>query len=476
MIAQLAVTIQGFLVRRILSPNLLGVWSLVTVVQGFVATFDLGISAAASRELPLLHGAGDKDEEVKVWSTALWSRTAQGLLLALAVLIYTALSRAKYDRVFLFGMAACAILIFLSSVSESYIVSYQSAQQYVPLSRNMFVYSIVSAALLPAGSLLAGVRGLIVASVCVTALLVFLLVTLQPKESLPVRAVWDWRVLWRLIGFGLPMRLTDYPQSLMVMIDVLWVTKYFGVESLAIYTTAKTIFSMAVEIPSRISNVFLMRLFNLAGAQTSRGQLGRESSRFLFAQCLLVLPCVIIALNELSSWLTQHYLPRYIPSLPVMRILLLSIYFVPQTMLVRNFWILDKRFFSIGISNTVGLTGMLAMFLLMAKARGSTLQMVAVSVLLGKAICYLYVMCTVGVEILGLKGSLALVGHVVAMVCYLYYVTAYPPLADATASILAAGRGLIWEIGRALLLLVPVLCYGAWKTGLVDYLKPRTAE
>jgi hypothetical protein len=474
-ISQTARVTQEFIVRRILPPGVLGVWNFVLVVQSFVGTFDSGIIDATSRELPIFHGAKNWEEVVKIRSTAFWSKLGQNILLAFGIMLYTAISWRKYNYLFRIALLVAAVLVIVSAVSESFITFHQSAQSYVPLSKVLVLTSIIYASLLSVGALLGGLWGLVAAGIVALMVQSALIAYSGVRHHLEIRKIWDRNVFKRLIGFGLPFRIVDYPSQLFPLIDVLIVTKFMGLEGLAIYATAKAIFTQATQIPSLMGNVVIMRLFNLSGGNTSRDQLGADLMRFLLAQYLITIPLIICGIMGVMSFLMVQLIPKYAPSLPILRTILFSFYFIPQTNLVRNFWVLDKRIAAIGVANIVGLVGMSASYCFVLLFFGVTLEAIALGAVLGYAIFFLGLMFSVGREVWGWKRTVKLCLHVALAIAYTLLVLRFvkadllgPGLVNGVAS-------LALTLAQSILFLSPLMLYASWKVGMRQYLRFRPA-
>jgi len=362
--------------------------------------------------------------------------------------------------------------VVLSAASESFVTFYQSAQEYVRLSRATLTYSLAAAALLSAAAWLGGIYGLMTAAIAAGVTQLALLIWLRPRNVLLVRWTWNWGALKRLVAFGLPFRLVDYPQSVMALLDVLWIGKVLGPGPLAIYVTARSMLQLAIEIPTRIGNVFISRICNVGAVPERRPALAKELSAFLLVQYLVVLPIVIIGIGEMMSLLVRHFLKSYAASVPVMRWLLLAVYFTPQTTIVRNFWILDKRLLSLGLSNLFGLATMALSILTCSAAQGRSLPSVACGAVIGFGLYYVFVMFTVGREVWGWRHAGYLVAHASAVVLILGLITTGSAEGVAAGSWLRVLGELVFSVGRNLGLVSPLLIYGAWKLRL--FLKTRS--
>ena len=466
-ISQAALAIQGFVVRRFIAPQLLGIWNLVAVFQSFLGTFDPGITTAAFRELAVLNGTGNQAEATTVRSTALWSRIGYSIVLA-SVLLYKG-----HDKtgVYALGLLAGATITVLSATSESFVTFYQSAQEYVRLSRATLTYSLSAATLLSLGAWLGGIYGLIGTALVGGMIQLGLLVALRPK-ALAVRPTWSWAALKRLIAFGLPFRLVDYPGSLMAILDVLWIGRFLNPGALAIYVTARSLLNLAVDIPARMGSVFISRICNVGAVPERRPGLAKELSAFLLVQYLVIFPVIIIGIGAMMSLLVRSFLPSYAAAVPVLRWLLLAIYFVPQTTIVRNFWMLDKRLVSLGVTNLVGLAATATSIFVSTTLNGRTLPSLARGTVVGYALYYTCVMFTAGREVWGLKHAAYLVVHAVGSALVLGWISAGPAQRAVTGDWAAALHDLTFSLARNVAIVTPLLLYGGCK--LRVFLNTRT--
>ncbi len=397
--------VQNLVVRRFLSPSAMGIWNRVLVIQGFVATFDPGLSQAAARELPLLRGAGQDAEEQAVRSTAGWARLLQGLFFAAGILIAAAWGK--------HGAAgppiAAAMLVVALTWSDTVAIFCQSAQCYAPLSCSIVIAACFSLAVVPLAAKYWGVHGMMVAEVTVTIVQGLLLTALAQAAGVRLTAAFDWRILRRLALFGLPLRAVDYPLAILMILDGLAIARFRPAAELALYATAQMLFAIGADIPSRIGNVLLARIYNLSGAKTDRAKLGDELRRYLLIQQALFMPAVITTMWWAAQLVIRMFLPKYIPALEIAAVLLVGIYYVPTSTLLRNFWIIDQRLWALLASNLVGLAAGAAAILCAAGIGHWRLTWVAGGMVGAYACHFAILLVSIGRSLWGARGA-AMVG------------------------------------------------------------------
>lgn len=452
---------QNFIVRLLLQPSIMGVWNYIGVVQGFLGTFDLGINSAAFRELPLLHGKKEYEEEAQARSTAFWSGLGQGSVFMVGAIIYLLVRWKQIQQKE--ALFVAALLVVFSAMKESLITFHQGAQLYLPLSRILLLTGLCQAFLFSFGAFIAGLKGLIISAILVQAIQIALFLKSSSIRGISIRCAWRWRIFKRQVGFGIPFRIVDYPLSLFLMLDVIFITRFLNTSALAIYMTARVIYSLVVEIIARVGTVIISRLNELGGTVSGRQKIGKELHLFLLFNYSFLMPGLICLGYFCSSLMIAQFIPKYADSLPVLRILLAAVYFVPQATIVRNYWILDKRFRSLAISNLIGFTALLTILFVSAHSRPMNLETVAWATLSGYSIYYLYIMLSIGRKIWGIKSALGLSLLAFISAASAIITIRLRPVNLIELNFLEALGKTSFNLIQAILLLSPLMIYGLWR-------------
>jgi O-antigen/teichoic acid export membrane protein len=284
------------------------------------------------------------------------------------------------------------------------------------------------------------------------------------RAGISIQRRFSWSRLRSLLALGFPLRVVDFPQQIIATLDLLVVTKLLGVRALAIYSFARLVFLQAATVPGPIGNVFVMRAFRLTGANVSRSDLARDAREFLLLEYLVVLPLVICAAVQVFGLLTVTVLPAYTRSTAVLSILIFAVYFVPQTTIIRNFWMIDRRFRRIAVSNIVGLLAHGIGLAVAIWIDGLSLTAIAAGTLAGWAGYYAWIIATVGRELFGARSAVTLALHAVTGAALtrviLWIVPAISGHHGNVDAVLQTARNL----GLSVLLLAPLAAYGLWRT------------
>ena len=479
--AQVMRMTQEFVVRRILSPEVMGVWSFILVLQNFGTTFDLGVTTAATRELPLLYGADKLLQARQCKYTVFWLHFAAKIIIGFGLILYTAYCYiSSNDIMVLLAGCAAGLMVACYSIGESLIIFYQSVQQYIKLSKLLIIYWTLYAMLLIIGAYVGQVVGLVVASV-----VAFLLQGVLLKQGLVLGSEgirsrrWDWSMAKSLLSFALPFRVVDYPMSLALVLDGMFVTKFLGLKVLAIYMTAKVIFNQAGQIPTWLGNVFIIRLTTLYGSGTkSKAEMGEEMFRILQAIYLVILPLIICSATFVSCFMVANYLPKYILTLNFLPILLLTLYFIPRVTVIRNFWIIEEQFGYLALSNILGISVMCVGFSMLWMMSRITMVHVAEVFFLAFFVYFLFISITLGLDLWGIKKLMIFMFYLFLsffVVSCAVYMSLYQgnTIVDFTSFSLMKWM----RIGFYMLLMIsPLMLLGGWRTGMFSLIKQRLQQ
>jgi O-antigen/teichoic acid export membrane protein len=463
--------LQSLLVRGFLEPALMGIWNYARVIQNFAGIFDLGITSAAGRELPLLRGAGKAEEEQTVRSTACWARLGQGLFFAAGILVFGFLGNGQQEKARLGPAMVAAILIVAVSWTETLTIFCQSAQSYGALGRNMIATAFISVLFLPIAARWGGVYGMMTAAVLVAIIQAVLLTWSARAAGIRITMSCRWPIVRRLISFGLPLRLVDYPLSLLMVLDSLFVAHYGSVSQLALYATAQTLFVIASDIPARMGNVLLYRIYTLSGGNIDRSQLAGELRRYFFIQHTLFMPFVLTTLWWAVRFIVPAFLPKYASALGVAQVLLVGIYFIPSNTLIRIFWIIDKRLVALFSSNLGGLAAGFVGLLIAAKAGHLQLGWIACGIVCGYAVHFTILLCSIGRAIWGSRtamivGAWAMGGSIYVALLFRYLTPEANNSGGMGTLIIMTLLG--WT--KTQLFLAPLYILGIWKGSVFEFL------
>lgn len=398
LVGQVVRIIQELVIRAVLAPHIMGLWDYVLVVRNFGTSLDLGTLTAMLRKLCLLHGAQNAKDIGAYRKTAFVLHLFQQALVGLGIVAYAFLVNRGTE--YFWPMIAGAVILLLGGFGEVFKFFYQGAARYTQLSWRLLIFWPIYAALLIAGVCIGQVYGLIVAMICAMAIQAFILGFGAQGDTLGVEHKWDRGAAMSLLSVGVPFRIVDYPMTLHQMVDVLFVVNFLGIELLAIYSTAKMVLLQTRQLPTWISTVIVTRLTQETGANhKSRKELGDIVFSYLRLYYLAIVPMLICASSAGAAIVFAKFIPKYEDALGPMLVLLFVLYFAPYATLIRRFWLIDKRFGALLVSNVVALASVLVGLAILLVIRITTPTSVATVFLLSHVIYFMYLLWALGPEL-----------------------------------------------------------------------------
>ncbi|HAR97339.1 MAG TPA: hypothetical protein DCS11_00230 [Syntrophus sp. (in: bacteria)] len=314
--------ISGLLVARLAGPGYMGLFLGLSVAIPYARLLHLGVQNGTGRELPMLLGAGRREEALGVLSATWWwvTRTSALLVLAFAAAGAALGLAGRGDTAVAF--AAYAVIIPLTFMNETLEITYRTANDFIRLSRIRIldaVFALASVALL----LLHPWWGLLG-----RAILLLLLhhTLLRLWCSLPVRGRWDRPHFLQVVKIGLPMFAVGYLLGIFNVLDRTLILKFLGTDALGLYTPALMVSMAVLVLPTSIAQVFYPRMCLEYGRTGS----GRPLLR------LALVPQGLLAVGLLplfaAGWFlmdpfVRWMLPQYVGGIPAAQWMLVFIYF-----------------------------------------------------------------------------------------------------------------------------------------------------
>lgn len=138
----------GFLNMRWLGPEILGIWSSVTIINSYLPFLQLGIQSGLNLELPVLLGENNQKKAEEVVSTALYFACILAAIMSVISLFVIAflILFTNTDILVVYGIIAVCIMAVMSCFRLHYIATYRSANAFDKLSKIYLVDCVVSIA------------------------------------------------------------------------------------------------------------------------------------------------------------------------------------------------------------------------------------------------------------------------------------------------------------------------------------------
>ena len=182
--------------------------------------------------------------------------------------------------------------------------------------------------------------------------------------------------------------------------DLLWVTKFMNISSLAIYTTAQIFFKQSNQISSSIGSVFETRIIQYYGKYKSWKKIGEIIKNYMYLQLLVFVPILVCFCATFIPLIIRQFLPKYQDANQAIIYLLLANFFIVTNSGLTIPWFTKKKLISRGISNLLGLSLMiffLCFFWFVLEKQD--LISISISVTLSYLFYFIYMLIMVGKEL-----------------------------------------------------------------------------
>lgn len=467
--------IKGIVIKRILGPQAVGIFAFMQLVLGYVQFFNLGTPTAASRELPYWHGKDDIQAQDRIrstlFATTLFESAIAGALFFVYLFRYHDPGTATFWALFPVPIFALAMKIAIAMA-----IAFESLQQFVLLGKIYTLQSVVDFALKISFALLWGLSGLIVAFGIVLAINVALFFVYSKKLALfTIRPRFYISHLKRLLRIGIPLEVAAYGGKVFNTLDSLLVTLWLGTGSLAYYSVGAGLFLQLSEIPSKVGTVLMPKIMQTFGKSDDLSAVKTEVFRFLVGNVTVVVPFICASGFWGGEWLIRIILPRFLPAIPVIHILVFGLFFIPQRPILNLLFVIKEQLLRYIVIVLIGIC------ILFGAIKGATLtgrqlDQIAYGTLGGYGLYFLVLFFTATQRVLPIHQSLTFLVFLFVSMAYTYVTIRFMNrlLPTHSHALVETGYSLL-RVGGAIPLLLPLAVIGIRHIGLWDAIRGKVS-
>lgn len=309
-------------IRRFLGPLYAGYWALLNVIQSYAGYFGLGTKVALNREIPQARGRGE-EETITVLQNTVFSFLLIVSAIA-AISIFTLSFFIFHDASLRIACLLLGLLIGLSHLYTLVISISQAKKEFALVSKvtilNACLVIIFSLSLSYRFKLIGLIAGLIISNT-----LAFFVSRRWAKIQL--HFFLSLRTLKQMIAIGVPMIFAGVLYTTLVSVDRMMIGKFINVESVGFYSIA-LMASAQLEILPKFFNIVifphLQEDYGASGSLKSSHALILKSIYFTSRFMPFVLGAILFFMHPI----VYYAIPKFIPGLGAMDILLFGFFFV----------------------------------------------------------------------------------------------------------------------------------------------------
>lgn len=318
--SQVLFTVRGFIIAHVLGPSLYGVWSILRTIFDSAQFLGLGTRQAMRREVPFNIGKGtDKKAPAIIQTSLSWNLLLSSCITAITfILTFTSLIK-EYNaeiRLSSFVFVINSIYLFMQP-------KFKSEGNIVQLSKYLFHYAILNTffgiSLLFPLQIQGLLLGMIISQLILFTNLIF-------KGHLSLRLSIDWKILRELLNIGFPIMILWVFLFLIRNVDKLIVFTILGKTMAGYYGLATFISSVLSYIPTSLSSVLFPRVMYTYGRTNNI----KETENYYKRPVTILAGFVPIILGIIYiniGTIIKLFLPGYIPSINILHILIIGLFF-----------------------------------------------------------------------------------------------------------------------------------------------------
>ncbi len=314
------------IVLSIVSKGVLGVvgagyWAILKIALSYSGLADFGAKEAMLREYSQAMGSQNRPRAEMIVGSSFLFLCLTAAVFAAGIFLYSFFVQ---DAVLRTAFWALSALIIATQVYNFMLTFLRASKNIARLSGIILLNIGLVAVISIPWALKAGVMGFVLGTLAATVLSA---AAAFAGCGMRLRFVWDGAQVWSLVKIGFPLVVAGYAMDTFLTLDAIMIGKLLGVRELGYYTIA-LMSVQQINSLGRFSQIIL-----LPHAQEKYGRSNSlEDTKPLFLRTtrvlMYVLPVIIAAVYFFVPLVVGWFIPKFIPGLGAMKILVLGYFFV----------------------------------------------------------------------------------------------------------------------------------------------------
>lgn len=329
-------------------PAQMGIWNLMGVIIGYGANAQLGILDGMNKLIPLLRGQEKLQEIENVKNSVFWFNFFLGALAAVGLVISAFFVPADY----FFYLCLVAVIVFLQLIFFYQFSLLRANSLFGILSRGIVIFSIcsvlfiLSLAFLFRERVLGALFGLAVANIVVIG---YWFLRMEYRFPLQI----NFSFVRKSFAIGIPLIIVGMLNVAFISIDRWMIAANLGITVLGYYALGIMVNNMISLIPGSVASTLYPKMLERFAVRKN----STDSANMLLGTLRLggiVMLIVICAVNFSLPLLIKFFLPKYLPSVLAIKILVLGSFFYSLSTIAGIYLIsIDRQRLLIAIQTTL---------------------------------------------------------------------------------------------------------------------------
>jgi O-antigen/teichoic acid export membrane protein len=324
LLSRLLLSIRGIIIPKFLGPSLYGIYNGLFIIPDFLVHFHFGSLSALKREIPFCYGKGDLLQAQRIRNIVFTQYMGATVLAALLLFLTGIWLRGDYSSEIIISLWLISILVVIQAFVDAFLENLlRTDNRFDILSQAEIFKSFFGFFLLLIMIWYWGLAGLIASIILATVLKG---VFIYKKTVYRLYWVWDFAELKRLIIIGFPIIVGLLLFAVYNSVDRMVIAKYLGSRPLGYYALGLTIAKFLLIAQGGVYGILEPRIYQ---RYSELGEIQRLKKIVLDPMLILTLffPLVMGLAYIGSPYLVYLLLPKYVPSLGCIHILILGSFF-----------------------------------------------------------------------------------------------------------------------------------------------------
>ena len=137
----------AILIRRILGPFSMGIWSMLKVIMGYTSYTNLGSTYTVTYNVPILKGEGKHEEATKLISVVFNFITITAFICSLCIAVYALVLGRSLPKEIFVGLLALSIILLSQRVYTYYLILLRAHKDFGILSKAIAFDAVINLSL-----------------------------------------------------------------------------------------------------------------------------------------------------------------------------------------------------------------------------------------------------------------------------------------------------------------------------------------
>ena len=309
--------------RKFLGPYFVGVWSLLGVIMDSCNLMDLGVGTAATYKIPFFKGKQDDQAQKDITNSAFSFILITSSFASAMVLIAAFILRNKHPKTIIAGLIIASFYMLLRKLYSYYIVVLRANSNFYVINRAVIFDAIVNLILI-----LLLVKNFKIYGLYVTVILmaVFNISFMHYFAKYKILFALKKDVVRSLLQYGFPLLILGILGATLRSIDRIMIAKMLGVTFVGYYSLAIMAKNYVGGFSNNFGIVTIPRILEAYGKEEKIEHIKKFVT--VSAEIISYLLPVLLGVIFLACPLfVSKVLPKFIPGILAVQILLLDIFF-----------------------------------------------------------------------------------------------------------------------------------------------------